>query len=91
MPTDYGIGFDDLQRIQCAGSQSVKLGKRHSVEARETDASRGLATEHVQLVRSPRISAASEARDRNKPANAYQVSLQRSRIDPTINRFVAAD
>src|SRR5215510_10448598 len=38
--------------------------------------------------RSTRISACKAVGDRNKPTTAHQISLQRSPIPPTINRFV---
>ena len=37
--------------------------------------------------RSTRISASNAARDRNSPSKAHQISLQRSLIDGTIDRF----
>jgi hypothetical protein len=50
MPADHGIGFDDLQCSQNAGSQPVKPGKQQSVDAGEGDARRGLAAQRIQLV-----------------------------------------
>jgi hypothetical protein len=40
--------------------------------------------------RSTRISASSAARDRKRPAKAHQISLQRSIIAASINRFAHA-
>jgi hypothetical protein len=50
MPADHGIGFDDLQRVQNAGSPPVKPSEHHSVDAREGEPPRRLAAQYVQLV-----------------------------------------
>src|SRR5208282_4946106 len=50
MPTDHGIGFDDLQRTQNAGNQRVEPGEHQSVDPGEGDALRGLPAQYIQLV-----------------------------------------
>jgi len=50
VPTDHGIGFDDLQRIQNAGNQRVEAGEHQSVDPGRGDALRGITAQHIQLV-----------------------------------------
>jgi hypothetical protein len=80
MPTDHGIGFDDLQRIQDAGNQRLESDEQQSVDRGRGDASRGFTTKHINWCRSTRFSACSDARDRNSPTSADQISLQRLSI-----------
>jgi hypothetical protein len=50
MPADYRIGFDDLQGVESVRRQRVKTSEHHPVHTRESNTSRRLAAEHVQLV-----------------------------------------
>ena len=50
MPTEHGLRFDDLQRVENVGSQRVHAGKHQPVGAGERQSARRLAAEHIQLV-----------------------------------------
>ena len=50
MPTEHGLRFDDLQRVENVGSQRVHAGKHQPVDAGERQSARRLAAEHIQLV-----------------------------------------
>jgi hypothetical protein len=80
MPTNDGIRFDDLQRVENARGERVKPSKHHFVDAGERDAFRGTGRKTFNWCRSTRTSASNDARDRNSPATAQQISLQRSPI-----------
>jgi hypothetical protein len=50
MPADYLIRFDDLQGVENVRRQRVKTSEHHPVHTQESNTSRRLAAEHVQLV-----------------------------------------
>ena len=80
MPTDHGIGFDDLQRVQGAGNQGIESDE-YSLSIAEEVMRRGdLRRSTFNWCRSTRFSACSDARDRNSPTRADQISLQKLSI-----------
>ena len=50
MPTEHGLGFDDLQGVENVGSQRVHAGEHQLVHAGERQSAQRLAAEHIQLV-----------------------------------------
>jgi hypothetical protein len=50
MPADHSIRVDDLQGVENVRRQRVKTSEHHPVDTRESNTSRSLAAEHVQLV-----------------------------------------
>jgi hypothetical protein len=50
MPADHRIRFDDLEGVENVRRQRVKTSEHHPVDTRESNTSRRLAAEHVQLV-----------------------------------------
>ena len=77
MPTDNGLRLNDHQSIHNARHNAIETGKKGQDESEPL---RRLSSQHSELVRSVRISASSETRDRNSPMTAHQINLSTSPI-----------
>src|ERR1700678_2245527 len=80
VPFNHGLRLHDRQGAQYLRSQTIQAGEYQTVQHPERRPFRRLPPQHVKLVTQNRVSASSEARDRNASTNANQISLQTSRI-----------
>ena len=84
MPPDDSLRVDDHQSIHNARRDPIETGKKEAIEITEGESLRGFSSEHLELVAQRRISASSEARDRNSPMPAHQISFSMSPMGGSI-------
>ena len=88
MPTNNRLRLNDYQGIRNARRNPIEAGKNQTVEIDESQPVWRFSSQYTELV-GQRISASSEAFDRNNPMTAHQISLRMSPMGRSIARLAA--
>src|SRR6476661_7720302 len=80
MPTDDGVRLHKRQRVEGTWQQTIQGNKDQAIRGIENRSLRQMPSLDVKLMTRIRISACSEARDRNNKASIDQTRLQASLI-----------
>jgi len=75
MPADNSLRLDDRQGVQDARRNPIEAGENQTIELLKASRFGDFRRSTLSWWRSVRVSASSEALDRNNPMTAHQISL----------------